>query len=360
MGQVGHIKENQGFQGSASGPVVSHLARSCPTFFGKVGHMKTLINQGVEGCKMKSVPLVPLFLGYKHYISVCVYLWPLKNGGICALARMNIKNEWDKWDKWDTVSIFNASRAQKVSHSLKKVGHFWKKWDTFKKTGAKHTGKDRRKTSMKTLIAIPCMDMMHTAFVQSLMRLNTKPLGEVSVRFHPGSLIYDARNLLSLDAIQGGYDWVLWFDSDMAFPHDTAEKLTDTAVKTGADVVSGVYYKRTIPSYPVLFQRIAPPEKIDGVFRKCVENFSSLPDAPVFPIAGCGFGCVLTSVALLKCLWDTYGPPFSPFPWCGEDIAFCYRAAQLDAVMLADNRIPVGHVGMYEYGLSDCKSEVVE
>ena len=92
---------------------------------------------------MKSVPLVPLFLGYKHYISVCVYLRPLKTGGICALARMNIKNEWDKWDKWDTVSIFNASRAQKVSHSIKKVGHFWKKWDTFKKTGTKHTGKDR-------------------------------------------------------------------------------------------------------------------------------------------------------------------------------------------------------------------------
>ena len=69
---------------------------------------------------------------------------------------------------------------------------------------------------MKTLIAIPCMDTIPVGFMQSILYLN-KPEG-TSVCFRPNSLIYDSRNILSLTAIQEGYDRVLWVDSDMMFP----------------------------------------------------------------------------------------------------------------------------------------------
>ena len=49
---------------------------------------------------------------------------------------------------------------------------------------------------MKTLIAIPCMDMLDVRFVESLSRLN--PVGDVEIAFQPSSLIYHARNNLAL------------------------------------------------------------------------------------------------------------------------------------------------------------------
>lgn len=56
----------------------------------------------------------------------------------------------------------------------------------------------------KTLICIPCMDMVHTAFMQSLLGL--KIVGEASCSIKTSSLIYDARNGLTKEAVEGGYD----------------------------------------------------------------------------------------------------------------------------------------------------------
>ena len=64
--------------------------------------------------------------------------------------------------------------------------------------------------NLKTLIAIPCMDMLDVRFVESLSRLN--PVGEVEIAFQPSSLIYHARNNLALKAIEGKYDYVLWLE----------------------------------------------------------------------------------------------------------------------------------------------------
>ena len=53
---------------------------------------------------------------------------------------------------------------------------------------------------MKTLIAIPCMNMVPVGFVQSILYL--KKGEDVSVLMKPDSLIYDSRNLISLTAIE--------------------------------------------------------------------------------------------------------------------------------------------------------------
>lgn len=48
---------------------------------------------------------------------------------------------------------------------------------------------------MKTLIAVPCMDQLDVAFVESLTQMQTG--GQAAVQFAAGSLVYDARNRLS-------------------------------------------------------------------------------------------------------------------------------------------------------------------
>lgn len=198
---------------------------------------------------------------------------------------------------------------------------------------------------MKTLIAIPCMDMLHTDFARSLVDVTRTAPPDTSVCFKKSSLIYDSRNLLSLTAIEGGYDRIMWFDSDMTFHPDTLRTLMQDMDEGGYDLVSGLYVKRTTPVRPVLYKRIEQPDTSAPDIKKCFDDYLDYPANTIFPIAGCGFGCVLVTVDLIRRVWDKYGPAFSPYFWCGEDISFCYRAKQIGANMVCDSRVSCGHIG---------------
>lgn len=197
---------------------------------------------------------------------------------------------------------------------------------------------------MKTLIAIPCMDMLPVGFVQSLLYMHKGD--NPTVYFKPNSLVYDSRNLLSLYAIENGFDNVLWLDSDMLFPPNTLTKLE----AYGMDMVTGLYVKRHEPVEPVLYEKIEEPER--GRDGKLIANISAYHDYPCdsfFPVAGCGFGCVLTSTKLLKHVWDEYGPAFTPYPWASEDISFCHRVNQLGYQIYCDSSVSCGHIGQFIY-----------
>lgn len=197
---------------------------------------------------------------------------------------------------------------------------------------------------MKTLIAIPCMDMVHTKFAESLINLTRKAPQDTYVCMKPSSLIYDARNLLSLTAIENEFDRVMWLDSDMEFTQDALQRL-HTVMDHGYDLVTGIYVRRKEPIIPVLYKRISAPESTGGNIKKCVEDYLDYTPDTIFPVDGCGFGCVLTKTSLLKRVWDAFGPAFSPLPWAGEDISFCYRAKQIGAKMVCDSSVKFGHIG---------------
>ena len=78
---------------------------------------------------------------------------------------------------------------------------------------------------MKTMILIPCMDMVHTVFMHSLLLLD-KP-SDVMYAIHKGSLVYDSRNQLLEAAKANQVDRVLWLDSDMEIPMDAMRKLSE-------------------------------------------------------------------------------------------------------------------------------------
>lgn len=192
---------------------------------------------------------------------------------------------------------------------------------------------------MKTLICIPCFDQVPAQFAQSLATLNK--VGECSVAFEIGSLIYNARNNLAMKAIQSGYDYVLWFDSDMQFNPDTFQRLYDTLVKTGADMVSGLYFRRVPPYTPVIFKKL--DIKDDGCEY---ENYDDYPHEP-FEVEGIGFGCVLMKTEALLNVALEHGNMFAPIGGVGEDLSYCWRARKCGYKIFLDPSIKLGHVGHY-------------
>lgn len=206
---------------------------------------------------------------------------------------------------------------------------------------------------MSIMIAVPCMGTAPIQFTESLLNLE-KPEG-TKVCTKSSSLIYDARNLLSLTAIEQKFDYVMWFDSDMTFHPLTLMHLLEDMNHPHIDMVTGLYVKRTFPTKPVIYQRVRPPEPgPNGIPQLNINEYMDYPRDRMFCVEGCGFGCVLTSVQLLKDVWDKFGPAFSPLPWAGEDVSFCYRVNQLKkddnlypGHILCDSRVKCGHIGSF-------------
>lgn len=188
----------------------------------------------------------------------------------------------------------------------------------------------------RILIAIPCMDSVAAEFMASVGML--KKVGECTLAMIKGSLIYNARNDLAKQAIKGGYDYILWLDSDMQFQPDTLERLLTDAKEHDLSIVSGVYYRRVPPFRPVIFKDINPD----------TGKWEDLLDVPegLFKCAGVGFGCVLTDTQVFFDVKDAHTASwFTPKWGLGEDLAFCKRAIAAGHDVWVDPAVKCGHVG---------------
>ena len=106
---------------------------------------------------------------------------------------------------------------------------------------------------MKTLIAIPCMDMVHTVFMKALLGLQR--VEQIQFGLSCSSLVYDSRNNLAKQACTENFDRVLWLDSDMDFDPDLLKRLSKD-MDEGRDFVSGIYFKRKAPVSPVIYNEV--------------------------------------------------------------------------------------------------------
>ena len=199
---------------------------------------------------------------------------------------------------------------------------------------------------IKTLIAVPCMDMVHSDFMESLVNLQ-KP-ADTSWTMVRDTLINEARNIIAANAVKAGFDRVMWFDSDMKFAPDTLLKLTQDMDENNLDLVSGLYFTRRPPIKPCVFKELHWATDENGKLDAGAEYYFDYP-AGISEIAGCGFGCCLTTTDLLKRVGDKFGAPFAPLEGMGEDVSFCSRVIQLGAKMHLDSRVKCGHVGMFTY-----------
>lgn len=196
---------------------------------------------------------------------------------------------------------------------------------------------------MKTLIAIPCMDMLPAEFLRSLLQLQI--IGEVNYCIVTSSLIYDARNRILQQALEGGYDFILWLDSDVVIDPVTLWKLK-IALESGYDMATALVFKRKEPYEPVIYRRCEIDHLPDGKLDPIAESYRDYPRDSLFEIAGCGFGCVLMSVDLARRVTDQFGLfPFMPAAGFGEDLSFCLRARRAGAKICCDSSVRAGHCG---------------
>jgi len=201
----------------------------------------------------------------------------------------------------------------------------------------------------KVLIAIPTLNTICVEFFNSIMGLKTNGMAQIGIEV--GSLVYEARNKLVLKALERECDYILWLDSDMVFTPDVLLKLMEDA-ELGMDYVCGLYFKRTLPTNPVIAKTITwERDSETGVVNHGAELYLDYPKDQVFEIAGSGFGCVLTKTQLILDAAEQFAmSPFDPLPSLGEDYSFCWRVGKMGRKMYCDSRVKVGHVGTFIYG----------
>lgn len=196
---------------------------------------------------------------------------------------------------------------------------------------------------MKTLIAIPCMDMVHTTFFRAMLAMHH--VDETRYTISSSSLVYDARNTMAKQAVTEGFDRILWLDSDMDFKPDLMSKLS-ADLDDGLDLVAGLYFKRKAPVEPVVYEKVGyfhDEEKKE--VTPLALSYRDYPKDQLFQVEGCGFGGVMMTTDLVRRVADKYGLPFAPILGFGEDLSFCIRARELGATLWCDSRIKLGHVG---------------
>lgn len=197
---------------------------------------------------------------------------------------------------------------------------------------------------VKTLIAVPCLDMVYADFMQAVVKMQ-KP-DDTALTVVKNTLIYNGRNLIARKAVKHGFDRVLWLDSDVIAPPDTLMRLSEH-IDSGVDFVTGVYYMRRLPTKPVVYSDLW--WKLTENEAECgAVNISSVPPY-LFEIAGAGFGCCMTSGRLLRDLIDRVGAPFTPLMGVSEDLTFCLRARDAGYKLYCDGSIQCGHIGAIEY-----------
>src|SRR3989338_8602693 len=120
---------------------------------------------------------------------------------------------------------------------------------------------------------------------------------------------------------------ILFVDSDMVLPQDALVKL----LGTGKDIVSGLYFKKEQPHYPVICRKI-------GNGYKPIEDYAE----GLVEVDGCGAGCLLISREAAETILKIVGeensfPAFFSFAHgISEDFWFCEKAKEAGLKIFCD------------------------
>ena len=198
----------------------------------------------------------------------------------------------------------------------------------------------------KVLIAVPALDTMPVLSAYSMLSMKRDCPSRFS--FIVRASCHDARNLLAREAIDSDADRVLWIDSDMVFGDDLMLRLGED-LDAGWDMVGGIYFRREIPTSPLVYKSLGEIESKTIMGDTCAraEVWTDYPRDSLFECAGYGFGAVMMTTELLRRVGDY---AFTPFNHLSEDLSFCARAQEAGARIACDSRVKVGHVGQIVIG----------
>lgn len=126
---------------------------------------------------------------------------------------------------------------------------------------------------------------------------------------------------------------IFWCDSDIVLPVDAITRLASH----GKDFITGIYFQREPPHWP-LIANYKEDGGNDG--KGTFQWVAKWPENAVAPLDGCGFGCVLTSVKMLR----EMDAPWFEFDRFSEDFTFCMRAKAKGYQLYVDTGVLCGHL----------------
>lgn len=180
---------------------------------------------------------------------------------------------------------------------------------------------------MNLLLAVPSYGHIEPASAKSVRQAMMDPqvrwVDDLSLDRYP---IPMARNLIYQRAVTAYpyVDGVIWVDDDMKVPRGTFSRLA----LRGKDFMSALCFERREPYRPIMWSSIT-------------ERILKYPPDEVISPMGVGFGCVFTSMRMLKCMGDK---PFGKEAY-GEDWQFCERMREAGFTVYLDTGVRCGHYG---------------
>lgn len=138
-----------------------------------------------------------------------------------------------------------------------------------------------------------------------------------------------ARNNIVQSVVNSDYPddaAIFWCDSDVVLPNDAITRLADH----GKDFVCGIYFQRRAPHFPLV-------ATFDGSGFNWIMKW---PENVIAPIDGCGFGCVLTSLGMLRKM----EAPWFKFAQFSEDFDFCMKAQKSGYQLYMDTGVLCTHL----------------
>lgn len=147
------------------------------------------------------------------------------------------------------------SKIPDLSSKLhKEAKKFEDKWDINKVRDASN----HPKYSTGCLIAIPSRGPVDIVWTQHMINLVMRsPVGlSIALRTTRGIEVAEARNFLVREALRGHAKWIMFIDDDTLIPITALSKMILEDCGDGDDakqIVTGVVYSMTDPSYPCVF-----------------------------------------------------------------------------------------------------------
>lgn len=192
----------------------------------------------------------------------------------------------------------------------------------------------------KVIIGMPAQDFVEALTLSSIANtiIASKECEVIDFVLRQSCEIASARTYLVNEALKRGGDYLLFVDSDIAFPEDALDKL----ISHKKDIVCGRYHMRKFP-----LEWVHKP--VEGGEESETELFEA-------KYAGTGF--MLIDLSIFKEEWQKDG---KKQPWfafgrdsqgalaLGEDAWFCFSARDMGFSTWIDPTIKVAHLGTYMY-----------
>lgn len=187
----------------------------------------------------------------------------------------------------------------------------------------------------KILVGIPTQEYARRADFYDYLHILNRSVDTLIFITHDRSPA-NGRNIMVEEARRNNCTHICFIDDDMAFKPDTLDLL----LKHDVDVVSGLYFSRSFPHQPLIFDSF--DEEGHAFFHYLDDSKSS----GLIPIAAAGLGFCLIKLSVFDKLIKPYFRlgELDPEQWC-DDIGFFFRLNKLGIKCYCDLDCKVGHIG---------------